>query len=191
MKSRIRTIFVKPGELVIIEGEALITTVLGSCVSLVLHNARTGMAGLCHAVLPQSDTTNSGYHFVDQAFGHLLDHFIAAGISRPEIRTHLYGGADMFMEGRSQIGVGEKNIAAAQDVLRRYNLKPVASNTGGLQGRKLIFHTESGQVQMNLLPRQPKPPAVKINREFPRVRRPLSTSSPHQHPEGLRSRSNT
>lgn len=183
INSRIRTIFIKPGELVLVEEETLITTVLGSCVALVLHNARTGMAGLSHAMLPQSNTAKDGYHFVDRAFHHLLDQFIAAGISPDEIKTQLFGGADMFKEGQSQPGVGRKNIAAAHSILKHYNLKPAICNTGGLQSRKLIFYTESGLVQMNLLARQTEATTRKISREFPRVRQPLSTSSLHRHPE--------
>ncbi len=189
--SRVRTIFIKPGELVIVEDEALITTVLGSCVSLVLHHAETGMAGLCHAVLPQSKGTEAGYHFVDQAFNHLLRQFFVSGKKTTEIKAELYGGADMFTGGHSEIGVGRKNIAAALNILRDHNLKPTIINTGGLQGRKLVFYTGNGRVQMNLLPRQPKSLTARVNRVFPKVQRPLSTSSPHQHPEGRRSRSST
>lgn len=154
MNSRVQTFFIKPGELLIIKEEALITTVLGSCVSLILHNARTGLAGFCHAVFPKACPTENGYRFVDQAFCHLLNQFANAGISQVETSAHLYGGADMFMKGQSSIGVGRKNIAMAHDILRNHNLKPTVCNTGGLRGRKLMFHTNSGQVKMDFLNRR-------------------------------------
>ncbi|MCF6177944.1 MAG: chemotaxis protein CheD [Geopsychrobacter sp.] len=154
MNSHVQTFFIKPGELLIIEEEALITTVLGSCVSLILYNARTGLAGFCHAVFPKACPTESGYRFVDQAFCHLLNQFVRAGISRAETSVQLYGGADMFMKGQSAIGVGRKNIAMAHDILRNYNLRPVVCNTGGLRGRKLMFHTNSGRVKMDFLNRR-------------------------------------
>ena len=68
----------------------------------------------------------------------------------------------MFTGGQSRFGVGRKNIAMAQDILKSHNLRPIVCDTGGLQGRKLTFHTGSGRVKMDLLTRQG-------NQSLPRV----------------------
>ena len=50
--TRLAPLRLKPGELLICREPHEVTTVLGSCVSITMFNARLGLAAICHAMLP-------------------------------------------------------------------------------------------------------------------------------------------
>jgi len=45
-------IYLKPGEMYITEKPALVSTVLGSCVSVTMFNPRLQIGAICHGLLP-------------------------------------------------------------------------------------------------------------------------------------------
>jgi chemotaxis protein CheD len=60
----------------------------------------------------------------------------------------VFGGAKQI---HSTFDVGGANIRMAEDTLKTLNIKIVAQSTGGNSGRKIIFETHSGLVQMKFL----------------------------------------
>lgn len=152
-------IYLLPGELSIVKRPTVISTVLGSCVSVTLFHRRRGFGAMCHAMLPYA-RGGQDFKFVDNAVRHMLDAFDQQSIPRAEIEVKLFGGADMFdpaLAGNSKLTVGRQNIAAAAQILAEEGLQLLASNVGGRQGRKLIFRAHTGEVllkhlQPNLIP---------------------------------------
>jgi chemotaxis protein CheD len=142
-------IFLRPGELHITEKPTVVSTILGSCVSLTMFHGRTGTGGICHAILPKNPT-DSGYdpfRYVDSVVSSMLKMFSAAGINRKEIEVKLFGGADVIAHN-TQNTIGLKNITEALAVIARENLKLIVSDVGGDAGRKLFFYTHTGEVFM-------------------------------------------
>ncbi len=144
--------FLKPAELLILKEPALVSTVLGSCVAVTFVNRRTGLAAICHALLPASLSDNC-FKFVNCALAHMLAQFESKQIGRKEIEVKVFGGADMFLNAeRSTSGtVGAKNIRAAFDFLEGAGLAVVSSDTGGTRGRKILFNSQSGEVWLKRL----------------------------------------
>jgi chemotaxis protein CheD len=144
----LQKIYLKPGELVIVEEPALITTVLGSCISVTLFSPRLRVGAICHAVLPRGERHQPS-KYVDQSVRYMLDYFRRRKIAPDELVAKLFGGAEMFAQldpqGKDRT-VGAQNIRAALDCLRGSGLEPAALDIGGQQGRKLIFHAHSGEV---------------------------------------------
>jgi chemotaxis protein CheD len=60
----------------------------------------------------------------------------------------VFGGAKQI---NSTFDIGGANIRMAEDALKTLNIKIAAQSTGGNSGRKIIFETHSGQVQMKFL----------------------------------------
>ncbi len=151
--SLLEKIYLKPGELVVSEEPVMITTVLGSCISVTMFHPRTGTAAICHGMLPSGGTSKK-YKYVDVALRYMVSQFNHLEISKKEIHVKLFGGADMFHSGNSgvcNLTVGWQNISTANRCLEEYGLVLAASDVGGKQGRKLIFKTDTGVVYIKKL----------------------------------------
>lgn len=140
-------IYLRPGEIAIVHEPAVISTVLGSCVSFTFFHSRRHLAGMCHALLPHGDC-GDGYRYVDSAGSHLLDSFLRRGVPREEIEVKLFGGADMFEAARAgdPLTVGEQNVAAARAFVEAEGLRLRASDVGGSKGRKVLFYAHTGEI---------------------------------------------
>jgi chemotaxis protein CheD len=145
----------KPGELYLGKGPAVITTVLGSCVSVTMYHAESGISAICHGQLPSCsmDTSCKGscdekFKFMDCSIKKMLNKMDSCGIERSGIEVKMFGGSDMFgvHSSRRSKTVGRENIRIAQETLEEKGLKISAFDTGGTQGRKILFFAHTGDV---------------------------------------------
>jgi chemotaxis protein CheD len=129
--------------------EVLITYALGSCIGTCLFDGVLHLAGLSHILLPEAsicpnDTNTMKY--ADTAIEELIKAMERKGASRARLTAKIAGGAKMF--ATSTIGVGERNIIAVKNELRRLNIRLVAEDTGDTYGRTMEFHPEDGSVMI-------------------------------------------
>lgn len=151
--SLLEKVYLKPGEMVTTEETLMITTVLGSCISVTMFHQKTGAAAICHGMLPYGKSSAS-FKFVDTSLRYMMHYFDSLKISRKEIQVKLFGGSDMFTTGQPSVRsltVGWQNISAARSCLAEYGLVPTAADVGGKVGRKLIFTTDTGSVYIKKL----------------------------------------
>lgn len=154
--SILEKMYLKPGELVLTEEAIMVTTVLGSCISVTMFHPESGIAAICHAMLPRGAGSTS-FKYVDTAVHHMAAYFLRRKVRRDELQAKLFGGADMFNSSRPSVRnltVGWQNIATATQCLQALGLTPSATDVGGKQGRKLIFTTDTGTVFLKKLDRQ-------------------------------------
>jgi len=141
-------LYLSPGELIIAEIPLIITTVLGSCISVVLFSPRLKIGAICHATMPSGEEERPG-KFADQSILYLLEEFQLRGIKRRETLVKLFGGSDMFTlkhpENQSNT-IGAQNVRSAIATLGRAGYEPMVNDVGGSQGRKLVFHSNTGDV---------------------------------------------
>jgi chemotaxis protein CheD len=152
----------QPGELYLARGPAILRTILGSCVGVTFRSARLGAGALCHGVLPRCpeswppDTDSvEGHRYVDFSIRHLAQRFDALGARRSELEVKVFGGADVLpSEGArpDKPTVGTLNCQAAIEVLAEEGLTIIASDLGGVRGRRIHFHTGTGDVLVYRLP---------------------------------------
>lgn len=153
-------IYLKPGELVVAEEPVIITTILGSCISVTMFHPRTGAGAICHAMLPLGGNSDS-LKYVDTSMRYMVRFFDHLKITRDEVQAKLFGGADMFASvqaSKYSISVGWQNISVAMRCLERYGLVLEASDVGGKKGRKLIFESATGSVMIKKMSGQPRLP---------------------------------
>jgi len=148
-------VYLKPGELCFAENPTLVTTVLGSCVSVIMYNHRLCIGAICHALLPTgSCLDDEGFRYVECSVDRMLEKFHELKVDRREIEVKLFGGADILTlfkaDGRAKT-IGQQNIQAALAIIETKGLNLVSSDVGGSTGRKLFFYTHTGEV---LLKRQ-------------------------------------
>ena len=144
----------QPGELYLAREPAILRTILGSCVSATLWSARLGAGALSHGVLPRcplvwppNSTAADGYRYVDFSIRHLAREFDALGARRDEVQVKLFGGADVLPANRAgKATVGALNCKAALEVLAAEGFNVAASDLGGTRGRRIHFHTGTGEV---------------------------------------------
>ena len=131
----------------------LVQTVLGSCLGGAFHAGDVG--AFFHAFLPvRAEWQEPGgnepvFKFVDSAIDHVLGRFSRLGVSPRSITVSLLGGANGLRESNG--GVGRKNVEAARAALVRHGLKPVLEDVGGEQGRRVVFLSSTGQLEVHKL----------------------------------------
>ena len=146
----------QPGELYLSRGPAILRTILGSCVGVTFWSARLGAGALCHGVLPRcpkawppGSSPSVGHRYVDFSIRYLAQQFDTLGASRRELEVKLFGGADVLpVPGarRHKPTVGALNCRAAIEVLHEEGFTVSASDLGGVRGRRIHFHTGTGEV---------------------------------------------
>ncbi|WP_045224485.1 chemotaxis protein CheD [Methyloterricola oryzae] len=145
-------IFLKPGEFHFGGPDKRIRTVLGSCVSLVFWHPDRHVGGMCHYLLPsRNGNAKSGEldgRYADEALELLLREIRRCGTLPGEYQVKLFGGGDMFPKSPKipATQVGRRNVEAARDLIKRYNLNCVGEHLEGIGHRNVIFDVWSGHV---------------------------------------------
>ena len=142
-------VFLKPGEAYVSERPTVVTTVLGSCVSITFFSPGSRLGAICHTMLPKGGTSGEEFKYVDLAVKRLLYIFERYGVYRHEIEIKLFGGSNILVRSGGRAGtrtIGEQNIRAALAVIEEERLTLISADTGGSSGRKIIFYTHTGKV---------------------------------------------
>jgi len=150
----IPTIYLKPGEQYFAVSPAIVSTVLGSCVSITMHSPEHGKSAICHAVLPEEISPGEPFRYVDSAIAAMLRLFDRHGIRKNVLEVKLFGGADILPPSDNSYRertVGKQNILRAQQIIKREQLSLLSYDVGGTRGRKIIFHTQSGVIYLKRL----------------------------------------
>jgi chemotaxis protein CheD len=137
---------------------AILTTLLGSCVAACLRDPMAGVGGMNHFLLPGRDLEPScpqagsqraeaeryGVHLMEL----LVNGLLRCGARRERLEAKLFGGA-RTMEGLSDIGAA--NAAFAERFLRHEGIRRVGGSLGGDQGRRIQFWPVSGRARQVFL----------------------------------------
>lgn len=146
--SHLPHVFLKPGELFLSRDPAIVSTVLGSCVSITFFEPSVRLGAMCHVMLP-SGPMDDGFKFLDSTLGYMVEKISGMGIRLASCEVKMFGGADVLLprelEGR-RLSVGSQNIQEAQRRLDALGIIPKASDVGGKHGRKLFFNSHTGDV---------------------------------------------
>jgi chemotaxis protein CheD len=126
--------------------------VLGSCVGVVLLHPRQRVAALAHVVLPCSNgRAGSPGKFADTAIPEMLRIMAVEGIGTAGLVAKIAGGANMFGNPSGPMQIGDANITAVNELLAKYNLRPIAKDLGGNKGRRISVDCQSGMVDVEVV----------------------------------------
>ena len=143
--------FIHSGQLYVAARPTYIHTVLGSCVAVCLYDSVNQISGMNHYLLPLWN--NDGLQspkYGNISIPKLIEAMEAVGSQRRNMVAKLFGGAspnDMKHTSENMM-VGKRNIQIAQDILQEYRIKVVASDLGGIQGRKIVMDSVTGKIQL-------------------------------------------
>ena len=133
--------------------DSLITYALGSCVGICLYDNTAKIAGLAHIMLPLSTEAagkvDNKRRYADTGIMELIQTMNLMGASTMRMTAKIAGGAQMFKgNSSSMFNVGERNVAAVKKVLASYKIRIIAEETGADFGRTVLFHGESGAMEV-------------------------------------------
>ncbi len=126
---------------------------LGSCIGLCAYDPVAKVAGMAHIVLPESNHSGQGgtsTKFADVAVPVLLEEMRKLGALKSRVIVKLVGGAQMILslEFDSSFEMGLRNLKMTKKALTSEGIRPVASDTGGNQGRTVWLYADSGRVMV-------------------------------------------
>jgi chemotaxis protein CheD len=129
----------------------LVAPGLGSCVAVALYDPVPRAGALLHLLLPSSqmarDHSNPG-RFPETALPLALQELEAAGAQRHRLTAWLVGGASMFGAAMAAMGMGERNVAAARQVLADLHIPVVGEDVRERYGRSVYFHLDDGRIEV-------------------------------------------
>ena len=131
--------------------EAVLTTILGSCVAACLRDPIAGLGGMNHFLLPgvdpkkgDADSMRYGVHAMEL----LVNALLQKGARRERLEGKLFGGARLIT---GLTDVGEMNATFAEEFMRREGLSNVGGSLRGDAGRRIQFWPVSGRARQILL----------------------------------------
>ena len=124
------------------------TTVLGSCVAVCLWDRATGIGGINHYMLPLWNgeglpTPRYGNIAIDL----LIRRMTEFGCQQKGLVAKVFGGANL-LPGTGMYAIGDRNARLARRVLDGLDIPIVSEETGGSNGRRIIFNTARGVVYL-------------------------------------------
>lgn len=142
-----------------------LSTLLGSCVSICLHDPIAGIGGMNHFLLPGSDPESGGcVKYGLHAMEELINALLKAGAMRHRLQASLYGGANV-VPGLTEVGA--QNARFACQFVQDEGFALVARCVGGEKGRKVRFHPATGQGRSDTFEIDKRDPSLSRRTERP------------------------
>lgn len=131
--------------------EVQLSTILGSCVAVCLHDPISQMGGMNHFLLPfgKEEGTNRPVRYGLFAMELLINALMKEGARKSQLEAKVFGGARISADMRD---IGQSNAAFARDFLATEGIRCVAESLGGTNARRVIYRPATGQARMLLVP---------------------------------------
>jgi chemotaxis protein CheD len=143
--------FLNPGEYYATDRPEILSTMLGSCISVCLIDERNQIGGMNHFMLPGcissdeiliSEIGRYGLYAMELLIGEI----IKKGGDRKAIKGRCFGGGAVLRFRQSDGDVPEANIRFIRKYFELEGIPLIAEDLGGAQGRKIYFFVPGGRV---------------------------------------------
>jgi chemotaxis protein CheD len=146
------TYYLFPATLFVTKEPYLISTILGSCVSVCLWDSELKYGGINHFMLPLWNGKGlASPKYGNIAIKKLYERMLEIGCNKDNIIAKVFGGGEILQTTNYQFSIGERNIEIAKGYLKELNIQMTGVSVGGINGRKIIFDTRSGSVSMRYI----------------------------------------
>jgi len=155
--------YLKPGEMYLATEPTVISTLLGSCVSVTMFHPQRRIGAICHGLLPACRESSAcqcrqgcenGFKNMSCSIRIMFGRFRALGIPLSELEVKVFGGSDMFDvvdEATRKQTVGQQNTTITLRLLEEARVRILATDLGGERGRKIFFYSHTGEVLLKRL----------------------------------------
>lgn len=135
--------FLQPGYITVPEKPTMVSTVLGSCVSVCLYDRKKKFGGINHFQLPHSEDENkTTARFGNAATIGLIRMMLRRGAQPRHMEAQIFGGAH---NPQFTTDIGRMNVIAAKKILAKALIRVTSEDVGGERGRKLVFNTGTNE----------------------------------------------
>lgn len=154
-KSNNVTAKILPGEYYVTRNKELITTVLGSCISVCIYDPVLKMGGMNHFMLPGAgsaseaeDLLSDSFRYGDVAMERIINDLLCNGSDKKDLIFKAFGGGQII---RQMTSIGERNIRFLRKFMELEGLRLASEDLGGIHPRKVKFFPDSGRVLVKKL----------------------------------------
>lgn len=145
-------IYLHPGEYIVATSPCRVSTLLGSCVSIVLWHPATKVGAMSHFILPtcseKETSSHRGGRYGDEVLDLMLKDLAKLQIMPQQCQASVYGGGNMFPAStdQEQMAIGKKNGDMARRQLLSRSIPIVAESLFENAYRKIQFDVARGDV---------------------------------------------
>ncbi len=127
---------------------AVLSTLLGSCVSVCLHDPHSKVSGMNHFMLPGKVTSEDVLMSEDARYGMysmelMINEMLKLGAIKSRLQAKVFGGGKVLNSTTSMGNVSSSNVEFTRSFLNMENIPTISSDVGKNCGRKLFFYPES------------------------------------------------
>lgn len=152
--------------------DAIITTVLGSCIAVCLCDTQRKIGGMNHFLLAGKEGHDvANVRYGAYAMELLINGLLKQGAQRARLQAKVFGGASMINNLRD---IGSSNATFTRKFLADEGIPCTAESVGGNSARRIRFWPVTGQVKQLLVkgevdkvaPIKPVAPAPKASNDI-------------------------
>lgn len=142
-----------PGEYYVTATNEMITTVLGSCISVCIRDPENNIGGMNHFMLPMNRgdaevVISDAARYGNYAMEHLINDIIRYGGERRNLEFKVFGGGKVL---DMQMNIGEKNIKFAFEYLQTEGFQVTSQDVSDIYPRKVNYFPLSGSAKVKKL----------------------------------------
>jgi chemotaxis protein CheD len=137
--------FLRSGYIFVATKPTAVSTVLGSSVSVCIHDQKRKVGGMNHFQLPYIREK----HIATAKYGNvaiitLIRMMLHDGSKIKNLEAQILGGA--YNPSISEKNIGHENIIVAKKILAKERIRIVSEDVGGGKGRKIVFNTHTSEI---------------------------------------------
>ena len=149
-------IFLLPGEMAFSRDPIMISTLLGSCVAVSLHDRQQRWGGINHYMVPEAMGNLPEGKVGRTAISSLIRMATMAGSKVSDLDARIMGGATVLgsrVAGSvSALGdIGAKNSELARAMQTQLRIPIIEEAVGGFHGRRIRLDSANGQVFIDVM----------------------------------------
>lgn len=146
-----------PGDFYVTRENEVLDTVLGSCVSACIRNARLRIGGMNHFMLPRpsgngNDTWDSlagrATRYGSASMEQLINRILSAGGTREELEVKIFGGGNVLA---TLTDIGAHNVIFVRDYLKHEGIRVTSEDVGTTHPRHVQYFPATGRVRVRHL----------------------------------------
>ena len=144
-----------PGEYYVTSRDMVLVTVLGSCVAACIRDSHSGIGGMNHFMLPDtnaddSSPLSSSARYGTYAMEILINHITKMGARRAFLEAKVFGGGNV-LKGFTVANVGQRNADFVLEFLATEKIRVAAQDLVDIYPRKIYYFPNSGKVLVKKL----------------------------------------
>jgi len=144
-----------PGEYYVTGRDMVLVTVLGSCVAACIRDKLTGIGGMNHFMLPESNNDGGNPVGLAGRYGTyamelMINQLLKNGARRANLEAKVFGGGNV-LRGFTVANVGQRNSDFVLNYLKTENIALLAQDLLDIYPRKVYYFPATGRTLVKQL----------------------------------------